>query len=200
MAGREARALLVGPVDHLDRIFRPDAEIVEGADHLERAEHAEHAVIAAAGRLGVEMAADHHRRQRRVGALAAGEHGAHAVDVDRHAGGLAPALEQPAALAVLVGQRLAVAAAAHARADLGDLVDRVPEPVAVDPEIVGGLAHCSDFPFLAIRRAPRAPGPTSLCNLRARPDNPSRRSRTSWKNRSAASPSATPRGPPAASR
>ena len=94
----EAGAFLVGPVDHHDRVARLDAEVVEGADQLEPAEHAEHAVIAPAGRLGVEMAADLDRRQARVGALAAREHGAHRIDADGQARRLAPALEQRAAL------------------------------------------------------------------------------------------------------
>src|SRR5690606_22219949 len=132
---REARAFLVGPVDHLDRIARPEAEIVEAPHHLQRAEHAEHAVITPAGRLGIEMAADHHRRQRRVTPLATGEHVAHGVDLHGHAGILAPALEQASALAILLGQRLTVAAAAHAGSDLRDLVDRLPEAIAINAQI-----------------------------------------------------------------
>ena len=68
--------------------LRPDAEVVERADHLEPAEHAEHAVIAPAGRLGVEVAADIDRQ--RVGSVPsrAREHGAHLVDA--HAAGRRP--------------------------------------------------------------------------------------------------------------
>ena len=101
--GREAGALLVGPVGDDDGMPRLYSEVVEGADHFQPAEHAEHAVILAAGGLGVEMRADIDGRQARVRALAAGEHGAHFVDAHGQAGILAPALEQVAALAVLVG-------------------------------------------------------------------------------------------------
>ena len=91
---RIARALLVGPVGDDDRMLGLDAEIVQRADHLQPAEHAEHAVELAAGRLRVEMAADIDRQRVRVGALAAGEHGAHLVDADVEPGRLAPALEE----------------------------------------------------------------------------------------------------------
>ncbi len=43
-------------------------------------EHAEHAVIFAAGRLGVEMRADIDGQGVRIGAGAGGEHRAHLVD------------------------------------------------------------------------------------------------------------------------
>ena len=62
---REAAALLVGPVDHLERRRGLDAVVVQRADHLERRQHAERAVELAAGRLAVEMAAEQHRRPRR---------------------------------------------------------------------------------------------------------------------------------------
>ena len=88
--GGEARPLLVGPVDHDDRPARLDAEIVEGAHEFEAGQHAEHAVIAAAGRLGVEVAADIDRIEFRVGAFAAGEHGAHLVEAHGQARVLAP--------------------------------------------------------------------------------------------------------------
>ncbi len=86
---------------------------------LEPAEHAEHAVVAPAGRLRVEMAADIDR-QRVAGPC------------PRGAANMVPILSTPivspaashqrlnrcAALAVVVGQRLAVVAAGNARADL----------------------------------------------------------------------------------
>ena len=111
---------------------------------LEPAEHAEHAVIAAAGRLGVEMAAD----------MTGGSAG-----VRRPRGGRTwcPSGRPPwsarrprtsvwnsaPALGVVVGQRLAVVAAGNARPDLRHLMDGVPQPVAVDAEIVGGWAYWS---------------------------------------------------------
>ncbi len=123
---RVARALLVGPVHHLDRMLRLDAEVVQRAHDLEPGEHAEHAVIFAAGRLRVEVAADHHRRKLRVRAFAAGEHVAHRVDGELAAGLLNPRLEEVAAFPVDVGQRQAAVAAFHARADLRHLHEAVP--------------------------------------------------------------------------
>jgi hypothetical protein len=67
----EARAFLVGPVGDHDRVLGLDAEIVERAHDFEAAEHAEHAVILAAGRLGVEVRADIDGQRIRIGALAA---------------------------------------------------------------------------------------------------------------------------------
>ena len=59
IAGAKARALLVGPVDHDDGMFRLDVQVVEGADDLEPAENAQHAVILASCRLGVEGGCRH---------------------------------------------------------------------------------------------------------------------------------------------
>ena len=61
--GREAGALLVGPTDDLERAPGVDAVVVERAHHLEPGQHADDAVVLAAGHLGVEVAADEHRRQ-----------------------------------------------------------------------------------------------------------------------------------------
>src|SRR6185437_5027362 len=99
---------------------------------LERAEHAEHAVELAPGRLGVEVAADEDGRRRRLGALAPGEYVAHLVDLDRAYGGLAPCPEQFARLAVEVGQRQALDAALRGRADFRHFHQRIPEPRPID--------------------------------------------------------------------
>jgi hypothetical protein len=66
----KARAFLVGPVDHHDGVLGLDAEIVQRADHLQPAQHAQHAVILAAGGLGVEVRADIDGQRIGVGALA----------------------------------------------------------------------------------------------------------------------------------
>ena len=79
---REARAFLVGPVDDADRRFGFDPGVVQRAHHFQRAERAEHAVILAAGRLGVEMRADADGRLRHVASLAQAEHASRA---HRHA-------------------------------------------------------------------------------------------------------------------
>ena len=134
-------ALLIGPVDDLDGMPGLDAEIVERAHDLEPRQNAQNAIVPPARRLGIEMAADHHRRQRFVLAVAVGEHRPHGVDGDRHPRLFAPFLEQAAALAVLVGQRLPVAPATHAGSDLRHFMDRIPEPLALDPEVVGLCRH-----------------------------------------------------------
>jgi hypothetical protein len=139
--GSKAGALLVRPVDDDDGALGPDAEVVQRTDQFETGKHAEDAVITAAGRLGVEMAADIDRVELRLGAFAAGEHGAHLVDADGEAGIIAPFLEELPPFRIGVGQRLAVAAAGNAGADLGDLMDRIPQPVGIDAEIVGGIGH-----------------------------------------------------------
>jgi hypothetical protein len=110
---REARALLVRPVDDLDRALRLDLEVVERAQDLEPGKQAEHAVELAARPLRVEMAADEHRRQAGIGPLAAQEHVAEPVDGERIPAFLGPALELVANLPVLVGERQAAQAAAR---------------------------------------------------------------------------------------
>ena len=97
--GGEARALLVGPVDDLDRRFRLDACIVEGAHRLQRGQHAEYPVELAAVGLGVQMTARGHRRQVRIASRTAREHVAHLVHGDRAAGLLAPGGEEVARVA-----------------------------------------------------------------------------------------------------
>ena len=82
---RKPRAFLVGPVGDDDRMLGLDPEIVERAHDLEPAEHAEHAVVAPAGRLRIEMRADIDRQRVGIGPLAPREHGAHLVDAHRHA-------------------------------------------------------------------------------------------------------------------
>ena len=72
--------------------------------HLYTSQYAEAAVELAAGGLGVDMAAGHHRRQGGVAPWAAGEDIADAIDRHGAAGLLAPAHEQVAGLAVEVGQ------------------------------------------------------------------------------------------------
>ena len=133
---REAAALLVGPGDDLDRRVGLDLQVVEGADDLQPGEHPVGAVELAACRLGIEMAAGHHRRARVVLARAAGEDVADAVDAHRAAGGLAPADEQVAALPVEVGEREPTHAALLGRADLRQLHQGLPQSVAVYRQVL----------------------------------------------------------------
>src|SRR5207249_9030975 len=97
---RKPRALLVGPGDDLDRRLGLVAEVVQGTHQLEPGHHAISAVEPAAGRLRVEMAAGHDRRQIRIAAGPARENVADPVDRDRAAGLLAPADEEAPRLAV----------------------------------------------------------------------------------------------------
>ncbi len=128
----EARALLVGPDDDLERRGGRDVVLVQGAQDFEPGEHAVDAVEAAAVRLGVEVAAGDDRRARIVAAGPAREDVAHVVDLDRAAYVAAPADEQIAALAVGVGQRQAARATMLARADFGHRHDAVPESPAIN--------------------------------------------------------------------
>ena len=105
---REARALLVGPHRHFDRGAGLDAVVVERLDHLQPAQHAVDAVEAPAGRLSVEMAAQHHRRGVRIGARPSGEEVAHAVELEGAARPLGPADEQLPPRPVVIGQSLTV--------------------------------------------------------------------------------------------
>ncbi len=109
--GREPCAFLVGPVDQHDRAAGLDLHRGERAQHLETAEHAEHAVVFAARRLGVEMRAHVDRERLRVGAGPGREHVAQLVDAHRAACRLAPGLEQRPAFGIGIGQGLAVVAA-----------------------------------------------------------------------------------------
>ena len=132
---RVARAFLVGPVGDLDRVAGLDLEVVERTHDFQRAEHAEHAVELAAGRLGVEMAAEHHGGKIVFDAGAAREHVAHLVDLERTAGLLAPRAEQFASLLVDVSEGEALAAALRRAADLRHFHQRVPQPLSIDADV-----------------------------------------------------------------
>ena len=151
---RVAGAFLVGPVGDHDGMLRPDTKVVEGAHDFKAAQHAQHAVIFPAGRLRVEVAADIDRKRGRVRPGPGREHVAHAVEAHLAAGRLAPSLEERAALGVFVGQRLAVVAACDAGADLRHLHQAVPEPLAVDLQVLpgGGHGHLTLSNTLPIRR------------------------------------------------
>ena len=138
---RETCAFLVGPVDHLNRVAGLDAGFVQRANDLQPGQHPKDAVVFSTGRLSVEMASYHHRRQGRVGALAPGEHGAHFVEPHFKTFCLAPCLIKTPSLGILICQRLAIVAAGDAGADLRHFHQRIPQPVAVNPEILAALIH-----------------------------------------------------------
>ena len=118
-AGREATAFFIGPDHHFHRAAGLDVVLVEAAQDLKPGHHPEAAIELAAGRLGVDVAAGHHRRRVRVGAGATREDVADGIDTDRAALGLAPLNEEVARLAVQLGQCLAVDAALGRGAQLG---------------------------------------------------------------------------------
>ena len=135
MAGAKREPSSLVQLATIDRPAGLDLEVVERAHHLERAEHAEHAVELAARRLGVEMAAHQHRGEVVLDAGAGGEHVAHLVDLDRAALLLAPGAEQFAALFVEIGEGEALAAAFGRGADLGHFHQRVPKSLPVDANV-----------------------------------------------------------------
>ena len=132
---REAAAFLVGPHRDLDRRLGDVVRIVQHAQHFQPCHHAIGAVELAAGRLGVEMRAGHHRRLRRIAAFAAGEDITQLVDFDGAACLLGPAHEEIAALAVEVGERDAADATLLGPADLAQFHQARPQPVVIDAEI-----------------------------------------------------------------
>ncbi|MOA04189.1 hypothetical protein D3C78_1237320 [compost metagenome] len=150
--GREARAFLIGPVGDDDRVFGLDVQIVQAAHHFQPGQHAEHAIELAAGRLGVEMAADIDRQSLRVLTGARGEHGSHAVDAHRQARRLAPALEQAAAFRILIRQRAAIIAAGDAGADFRHVHQTVPQTVAIDRQVFTRRHAVSSSPVLFLSK------------------------------------------------
>ena len=150
----EARAFLIGPHHHLNRRLGLDTGIVQRAHHFQPRQHAIDAVESAAGRLGVKMAAGHHRRQVVILAGAAGEDIADGIHRDGAAGFLAPAHEQVAAFLIQIAGRQAAIAALLGRADLRHLHQAVPQPVAPDLDILHRTAslfvlrHMPAYPVL----------------------------------------------------
>ena len=151
----KARAFLVGPVDHLDRREGLVAGAMQRAQSLQRGEDAERAVKLAAGRLGVEMAADADRRDVGPLAFAPREHAAHVVDGDGAAERLRLRLEPVAYLAVEFGQRQPADAGLRRRADLGGQHQVVPQPLRVDAQVF----HLA-INLRALPRWPMFAGPT----------------------------------------
>ena len=141
----EARALLVGPVDHDDRVARLDAEVVERADDFEPAT-ARRARRRSGRRSAGCRDGCRHRPDRASGSVPSRR--ANMVPIwssaHGHAGVLAPALEQRRALARRRRSASGGCCRRHARPDLGHLVDRSHRRSPIDAEVVGrGLAPCA---------------------------------------------------------
>jgi hypothetical protein len=112
--------------------------VVQGAHDFEPAQHAQDAVIAAAADLGVEMAADRDGWQRRIAAGAPREDVAETIDLDRAARLLRPVDEQVAHLLVLGRQGQPAQPDVAEAADLGRLLQSVPQPFGIDLEDIRG--------------------------------------------------------------
>ena len=146
----EARALLVGPVDYLDRRRGAGAAFLQHTQHLQTGQHADHAVEFAAGRLGIEMAADRDRRQRRIAAGTPGEDVAHVVERDGAADRFALRHEPGAHLRVELGERQPAQPALRGGADRSRFQHALPETVGIDRQVAGqdtvsGALRCGLF-------------------------------------------------------
>src|SRR5215470_12882855 len=133
-------ALFVGPVDDLDRGEGLVARINQRPQRLERSEDAEHAVELSSGRLSVEMAADRNRWNIASLAAPACEHRSHRIDGDGAPERLRAGLEPVAHLAVTLGKGQATNSTFRCSADRRGLHERVPEPLAVDFQVLA-LVH-----------------------------------------------------------
>src|SRR5208282_2290457 len=133
---REPRAFFVRPNDRLDWGPRLDSEVIQGPQHLKTRHDAIGAIELAAGRLTVEMAACHDRRQRVVGAGTARENIADRVDADRATRLLAPVPEKIARLLVECRQREPAHPTLGRGTDLRHLHEALPQPFAIDLEIL----------------------------------------------------------------
>ena len=156
----EAGAFLIGPHDQFDRPARLDGAVVERPDRLQAAHDPEHAVIASATDLGVEMAADGDRGQAVISPRASGEDISDRVDLDGAACLARPANEQIAHLLVLPRERQPAQPGIAEAADLAGPLDRRPQPFGVDLEGIG-WAHGS-LPNRRAALAQRWPGEVDL--------------------------------------
>ena len=131
--GLEARALLVGEHDHPHRVPGRYAVVVQRAQGLERAQHAELAVVAAAARHRVRVRAHEHRRAG-LGAGADAEDVAHLVHRDLEPGLAHPPHQQIAAAPVVVGEGHPVEPAARGGPDAAERVHALGQPHAIDAQ------------------------------------------------------------------
>src|SRR5262249_24247552 len=175
--------------------------VVEGAHHLDAAEHAEGFVEGAAGGDGVDVGAHQHARQAAVAARAGGVDVADAVDPHLEPGLAHPLYAAAAGLGVGVGQRQAPDPAQPGHlvvvgADLLQLHQGVPEPAAVDPDGAGHRVCPSVLsrPTTASPLRPgahRRPGPGSAARTPGKPAAPVGPEETPSRPRSPAARSAS---------
>ncbi len=139
--GGETGALFVGPVHNDNRVFGFDAKVIHRPNGLERAQHAQNAIVFPARGLRVEVRAHIDRQSIRVGAFAGHEHIAHGIDAHRQARRIAPRFEQRAPFGVFVGQGLAITSTCDPWADLGHFHQTVPKTVSVHGQVGGKRCH-----------------------------------------------------------
>ena len=127
----KTRPLLVGEDRQGHGVPRPELLVVEGADHLETAEHAELAIVAAARRHGIHVRAHHHRWERgRARPLT--EDVPHLIHGDREAGLPHPGYHPVAAALVLVREGQTGEPAAGGLPDPAELLDRLLQALLID--------------------------------------------------------------------
>ena len=131
-ARRKPRAFFVGPHHHFQRCPGLDVEVVECAQYFDASQHPVATVEFAAGGLGVDMAAGHHRRQVGIEPRTAGENIAHRVDADRAARFFTPAYKDVPGLTVEVGQGQATHAAFDCGTQLRQFHQRGPKAFSID--------------------------------------------------------------------
>ena len=97
----EAGALFIAKTDDLDSLCQPSPLLVQTLHHLNRRQHAEHAVVAPGVAHGVKMRAQQHRRRALLHAFIATADVADAVVPHHHTGGLHPLTHQLVGLQML---------------------------------------------------------------------------------------------------
>src|SRR5262249_16882578 len=129
---RKARAFLVGESDERQRPAGDVAHIVHGLARFKPGQDSIEAIIATAGRDGIDMRPEHHRRGVRT-AGANADDVANGVDCDGKGELAHPFNKQIAPGAVLVAECEATIAAAGQGTDPVESCKSLEQPIAVDP-------------------------------------------------------------------
>src|SRR5262245_6278486 len=108
--------------------------VVERPQHFKPSQHPVDPIKLPARRLGVEVTACQHRRQRVISARASGKNVAHLVDLDLTPCLTGPAYEHIAALAIYIRQSHPTHPTARCCPNPGHLHERLPESLAINTE------------------------------------------------------------------
>ena len=131
-------ALLVAPDDHFQRVARFHALLAKGAQHFERSQHAERAVVVAAPRHGIEVGPEEDGREGLL-SFAPAEEVAGGVGAHRESGAFHLAGDPGAGREFLLRKRESLGAAVGMGAEAGEGDERVAEASGVDAErLLGG--------------------------------------------------------------